>query len=199
MTIIEDYLKLTIEYKKQYGEKTLILMQVGSFFECYAILDKTNNIYSGSNIQEFSDINDLVIANKSAFHKGQNVVMAGFGLAQLEKYIKRMQENDYTIVVYTQDSNSKNTSRSLSCIYSPGSYFSNDSNELTNVTSCIWIHYSASNNLVNEKITVGLSSIDIYTGFSNTLEYNIDSSLSKGGAISIFDELYIIFIYFVFF
>jgi len=189
MTIIEDYLKLTIEYKKQYGEKTLILMQVGSFFECYAILDKTNNIYSGSNIQEFSDINDLVIANKSAFHKGQNVVMAGFGLAQLEKYIKRMQENDYTIVVYTQDSNSKNTSRSLSCIYSPGSYFSNDSNELTNVTSCIWIHYSASNNLVNEKITIGLSSIDIYTGFSNTLEYNIDSSLSKGGAISIFDEL----------
>jgi len=185
MTIIHDYLSLTSKYKKEYSEKTLLLMQVGSFFECYAILDVKQNIYVGSNIQELSDINDLVISRKNATHEGNPVVMAGFGVTQIEKYIRRMQENDYTIVVYTQDTNSKNTTRSLSCIYSPGTYFSNDSAELSNVTSCIWIHYSSSNKLINEKLTIGMSSIDIYTGHSNTMQYIIDYIKSP----TVFDAL----------
>ena len=149
MTIIDEYLSLTRKYKSEYFEKTLLLMQVGSFFECYELLNPRENTYHGSNIQEFSDINDLVISKKNVLHNGTPVVMAGFCITQLEKYVRRMQENDYTVVVHTQDSNTKNTTRSLSCIYSPGTYFSNDSNELSNVTSCIWIHYSASNKLIN--------------------------------------------------
>ena len=185
MTIIDEYLSLTRKYKLEYSEKTLLLMQVGSFFECYALLDPRENTYQGSNIQEFSDINDLVISKKNVLHNGTPVVMAGFGITQLEKYVRRMQENDYTVVVHTQDSNTKNTTRSLSCIYSPGTYFSNDSNELSNVTSCIWIHYSASNKLINEKLTIGMSSIDIYTGNSNTMEYIVDYIKSP----TVFDSL----------
>ncbi len=185
MTIIHDYLSLTKKYKDEYSDKTLLLMQVGSFFECYAILNESDNTYSGSNIQEFSDINDLVISRKNTSHESKPVVMAGFGVTQIEKYVRRMQENDYTIVVYTQDSNTKNTTRSLSCIYSPGTYFSNDSTELSNVTSCIWIHYSSSNQLIKEKFTIGMSSIDIYTGHSNTTEYIIDYIKSS----TVFDAL----------
>ena len=185
MTIIKDYLELTEKYKKDYGEKTLLLMQVGSFFECYALINEKDNTYIGSNIKEFSDINDLVISRKHITHNQKQVVMAGFGLMQIEKYIRKMQENDYTIVVYTQDSNTKNTARSLSCIYSPGTYFSNDTAELSNVTCCIWIHYSSSNQLINEKLTIGMSSIDIYTGKSNTTEYSVDFIRS----ITMFDFL----------
>ena len=184
MTIIQDYLSLTKKYKEEYSDKTLLLMQVGSFFECYALLDEKDNTYHGSNIQDFSDINDLVIARKNIFHNGKPVVMAGFGLTQIDKYIRRMQENDYTIVVYTQDANNKN-SRSLFCVYSPGTYFSNDTNELTNVTTCLWIHYSASNQLINEKLTIGMSSIDIYTGYSNTMQYIVDYIKSP----TVFDSL----------
>ena len=185
MTIINDYLCLTKKYKDEYSDKTLLLMQVGSFFECYALLNEKDNTYYGSNIQEFSDINDLVISKKNATHNNIPVVMAGFGLTQIEKYVRRMQENDYTIVVYTQDSNTKNTSRSLSCIYSPGTYFSNDSNELSNITTCIWIHYSSSNQLINEKFTIGMSSIDIYTGYCNSSQYIIDYIKSP----TVFDTL----------
>ena len=185
MTIISDYLSLTQKYQNEYSEKTLLLMQVGSFFECYAIIDETTGTYTGSQIQDFSDINDLVISRKNITHNNKPVVMAGFGITQIEKYIRRMQENDYTIVVYTQDSNTKNTTRSLSCIYSPGTYFSNDTNELTNTTSCIWIHYSASNKLVNEKLTIGMASIDIYTGYSNCMEYIVDYIKSP----TVFDSL----------
>lgn len=185
MTIIADYLNLTKKYKDEYSDQTLLLMQVGSFFECYALIDEKNNSYYGSNIQEFSDINDLVISKKNVLHNGIQVVMAGFGVTQIEKYIRRMQEYNYTIIVYTQDSNTKNTTRSLSCIYSPGTYFSNDSSELSNVTCCIWIHYSSSNQLINEKLTIGMSSIDIYTGHSNTMQYIIDYIKSP----TVFDSL----------
>jgi len=184
MTIIDDYLSLTVKYKKEYGDNTLLLMQVGSFFECYALLNSDSS-YHGSNIQEFSEINDMVISRKNTSHKGIPVVMAGFGVNQLEKYVKKLQEKDFTIVVYTQDTQTKNTTRSLSCIYSPGTYFSNDSNSISNVTTCIWIHYSSSNQCVNEYVTIGLSSIDIYTGYSNLFEYTVD--FIKGP--SVFDEL----------
>ena len=37
--IIDDYLDKEIEYKNKYGENTLILMQVGSFYELYSIVE----------------------------------------------------------------------------------------------------------------------------------------------------------------
>ena len=35
--LIDDYLEYQETYQKKYGDKTIILMQVGSFFEAYAI------------------------------------------------------------------------------------------------------------------------------------------------------------------
>ena len=171
MTIIQEYLKLTKELKENYGDKSLVLMQVGSFFECYAILQK-DGTYIGSSIKEFAEINDMIIAKKNMCVSGENVVMAGFGLAQLEKYIKKMQDNGFTIAVYNQNSSSKNTTRSLSCIYSPGTFFSQESNEISNNITCIWLHYTGKNKIVNEQITIGVSNIDIYTGKSNIYEFS---------------------------
>ena len=125
MTIINDYLSYTERYQETYGDKTLVLMQVGSFFECYALVCK-DGTYHGSHIREFAEINDMTISRKNICVSGKSVVMAGFGLPQLEKYVKKMQEHGYTIVVFVQDNQAKNTTRSLSCVYSPGTFFSND-------------------------------------------------------------------------
>ena len=173
MTIINDYLKITKEYVEIYGEKTLLLMQVGSFFECYALIRK-DGTFSGSRIQDFADINDMTISRKNMCVEGQGVVMAGFGISQLEKYIKKLQDNAYTIVVYTQDTQAKNTTRSLSCIYSPGTFFALDSPELSNNTTCIWLHHSPANKVVGESITIGLSNLDIYTGRTSIYEFSKD-------------------------
>jgi len=170
MTIVEEYLQLTKKYKNEYGEKTLVLMQVGSFFEAYGLMDKDNNIH-GSEIVKFAEINDMAISKKNICVEKQGVVMSGFGLPQLEKYIKKMQENGYTIPVYTQDSAQKNTTRNLSCIFSPGTYFSNDSRELSNNITCIWIY--TSNNIITkiQNISVGISNIDIFTGKTSIFEF----------------------------
>ena len=84
MSLVQDYLDFTKEWKKEYGEKTLVLMQVGSFFEVYAVLNNKGE-FVGSNINDFSTINDMVISKKTTCAGKQQVVMAGFGLAQLEK------------------------------------------------------------------------------------------------------------------
>ena len=41
MGIVDEYLEYTKKWKKEYGEKTIVLMQVGSFFEVYALKNKS--------------------------------------------------------------------------------------------------------------------------------------------------------------
>ena len=33
--LVDEYIELTNEYRKKYGEKTIIWMQTGSFYEVY--------------------------------------------------------------------------------------------------------------------------------------------------------------------
>ena len=35
--LIDDYFKHQIRFEKKYGEKTIVLMEVGSFFEFYGV------------------------------------------------------------------------------------------------------------------------------------------------------------------
>ena len=136
--IVQEYLKLTKKWTNEYGQNTIILMQVGSFFEIYALKDITGKI-SGSKIEDISTHCDLLIANKSQKIDNNSVVMAGFGLTQYEKYIKKIQEIGFTCVVYRQDIQAPYSSRSLSEIISPGTFFNNDNDLISNNIACIWI------------------------------------------------------------
>ena len=44
----------------------------------------------------------------------------------IDKYLRKMQDANYTVPVYTQDEQAKNTTRSLSGIYSPGTFLAYD-------------------------------------------------------------------------
>ena len=63
MTVIDDYLELSEKYSKEYGEDTH-LMQVGHFFECYAI----DNEQEKTNTHAFyksADIMNIQVTRKS--------------------------------------------------------------------------------------------------------------------------------------
>ena len=52
MSIYEDYFKYTEELYLKYGkEKTLVLLQVGDFFEAYGLYDSASDKIVGSNIE----------------------------------------------------------------------------------------------------------------------------------------------------
>ena len=172
MALIKEYFDLTNKYKEEYGENSILLMQVGSFFEVYGMLNKNTNQINGSNILDFSRICDLNVVEKNVCVGEKNIVMAGFKDTMIEKHIKKIQEAGFTAVVYTQDQAAKNTTRSLSGIFSPGTYFQEDSTRLNNHITCIWIHFT--NNqlfLKGKKVVVGIADIDIYTGKTTIFQF----------------------------
>jgi len=175
MSLIKEYFELTKKYQQDYGIHTMLLMQVGSFFEVYGFLDKKTRLVSGSNIEDFSRICDLNIVEKNVCISGngeKDIVMAGFKDFQIEKYVKKIQEAGFTAVVYTQDEAAKNTTRSCAGIFSPGTYFSADSSNLTNNILCIWVDLNHYKMLLKGKyVVVGIANIDIYTGKPNLFQY----------------------------
>ena len=190
MSIVQDYLDYTQKWRREFGNKTLVLIQVGSFFESYSLRNEQGNIYGidspyGSNIEEFASINDMIISNKQSFVDKKQVVMAGVGVAYVDKYLKKLQEHGYTIVLYKQDINGKNTTRSLSEIISPGTFFSQESDELSNNVMCIWLHKSLANKYSVCQVTIGIANIDIFTGKTSLFQFSADYNHNP----STYDEL----------
>jgi DNA mismatch repair protein MutS len=173
MALIKEYFDLTKKYQESYGENTVLLMQVGSFFEVYGIFCKNTGSLFGSKITDFSQMCDLNIVEKSnVFIESNQIMMAGFKDMQIEKYIKKIQDSSYTAVVYVQDAAAKNTTRSLAGIFSPGTYFHTESQSLTNSITCIWIELVENKVLLKGKyVIVGVANIDIYTGKTTMFQF----------------------------
>ena len=169
MSLIKDYLNKTIDYKIQYGEKTIIFMQCGSFFEVYAL--KNNEQFQGSNINDFSKICDLNIVEKKVIIDDLQVVMAGFKEPYWEKYTRKMQDCGYSVVIFTQDQACANTTRSLFGVFSPGSYFDETKEEVSNFTCCIWFENVKVSKFNPFSLYIGVSFVDIITGHSYLYEF----------------------------
>ena len=183
MSLIKDYFEKTTQYYREYGNKTIVLMQVGAFFEVYGFKNTNDQSIYGSEILEFSKICDLNIVDKKVCVGSQPVLMAGFKDMFLDKYIKKLQDSGYTCVVFVQDEQAPNTTRSLGGIFSPGTYFSCDTDIINNHTCCIWIQtYEVKNKLIQntyikgsklgkKNVYVGISVINICTGDTHLFEF----------------------------
>ena len=44
MILIQDYLEKTKYYKNKYGKNTIVLMQVGAFYEVYALKNQNGEL-----------------------------------------------------------------------------------------------------------------------------------------------------------
>ena len=152
MSLIKEYFRLSKEAIAKYGDKTVLLMQVGAFYECYG------EITNRANIDEFCRTCELACANKAP-----GVVMAGFRDYSLDKYLNRLQELGYTAVVHSQDAQIKEE-RALSGVYSPGTFFTGESAALSNCVACIWLER------MRNKTVIGMANIDVFTGRSSVFE-----------------------------
>ena len=172
MALIKEYFELTKNYQDEYGENTILLMQVGSFFEVYAKNNKKTNTISGSKIGDFSQICELNVVEKNVCVGSEDILMAGFKDIMIEKYLRKLQDAGFTVVVYTQDESAKNTTRSCAGIFSPGTYFSNESQSLTNNITCIWVDLIENKVFMKGKyVVVGIANIDIFTGKTSIFQF----------------------------
>jgi len=172
MALIKEYFELTKRYQDEYGENTILLMQVGSFFEVYGKNNKNTNSINGSKIMDFSQICELNVVEKNVCVGTDNILMAGFKDIMIEKYLRKIQDAGFTAVVYSQDESAKNTTRSCSGVFSPGTYFSNESQNLTNNITCIWIDLIENKVFMKGKyVIVGIANIDIFTGKTSIFQF----------------------------
>lgn len=180
MALIKEYFALTEKYTAEFGVNTVVLLQVGAFFEVYGQIITPSAagvgvLCSGSRIDDFCLICELAKANKTP-----GFVMAGFRDYGLDKYLKKLQDAGYTTVVYVQDGMKNPPSRVLQGIYSPGTYFSTDiasggggtgagagaggASALSNNIACIWMEK------ISRTLIMGMTNVDIYTGRATIFE-----------------------------
>ena len=186
MALIKEYFTLTEKYTAEYGVNTVVLLQVGAFFEVYGQVVPAvgggvdsgggSGTCIGSRIDDFCLICELAKANKSP-----GFVMAGFRDYGLDKYLKKLQDAGYTAVVYVQDGVKNPPVRILQGIYSPGTFFSTDITPsgggggggaaLSNNIACIWIDKISRTLAAGSGILImGMTNIDIYTGRATIFE-----------------------------
>jgi len=165
--MLKEYFKLSKQYREKYGEKTILLFQVGAFYEVYTEVDAKTKEIVEEQVIEFKRFTGLASANKN-----ETTLMLGFRDYIIDKYVEKIQENGYTAVVYSQDAPSSNTTRSLTGIFSPGTFFSvNNNDEISNNLACIWVHRKDKNRINKyESIIIGMSNMDVFTGKTTFFE-----------------------------
>jgi DNA mismatch repair protein MutS len=159
--LIDDYISYSKKYKEIYGEKTVILMQVGSFFEFYGIPDKNQ----GVNVDEICNILEIQSTRKNKSNTiidKNNPKMAGIPLYVVNKYINILTEYNYTIILIEQTTPPPNPKREITKIISPGTNIENNLDTNNNFLMCIYFTQVV-NNVKNTILSAYISYIDVNT------------------------------------
>ena len=119
--LYDDYISYCSTYYAKYGERTVVLMEVGSFFECYAVENETTK--EGANLSEICNILNIQSTRKNKSIPDcsrSNPMMAGFPSLALSKFIELLLAEQYTIVLVEQTTPPPNPERAVTRIISPG-------------------------------------------------------------------------------
>ena len=167
--MIEDYLEYTKIYKEKYGDKCVVLMQVGSFFELYTIYPNSD-VSPNNDVYFIAELCGIQTSRKNktvAEISIANPVMAGFPLASLPKFRDKILSSNYTIVLVEQVSDPPNPVRKVTDIISPGTNV-NIVNKRSNYIMVIYYE------VIEGYIIAGISGIDLSTG--KTFVYEVSST-----------------------
>tara|TARA_Y100000590_G_scaffold440184_1_gene565269 strand:- start:458 stop:3547 length:3090 start_codon:yes stop_codon:yes gene_type:complete len=171
---IKKYIDYHEKYVKKYGENTIVLMQSGSHFNIFSIINDEINL--GPDIYHICQnvLNNALQVTKQNKKNPEisfsNCLLAGFPLYVIQKYENILLSNNYTVVVVEQITPPPNPERGVTRVISPGtaidSYNQQDSHYLMSI-------YIEKNECMTKVIYItGISVIDLSTG-KNYLHYII--------------------------
>jgi DNA mismatch repair protein MutS len=164
--MLKDYFKLQKEYESKYGERTILLFQVGSFFEVYSSPTK------GFNLKELSSILNIQSTrkNKNIPISEENCEMCGFPQHSLKKFLRILLENQFTVIVYVQKEKSGKITRNLEGVYTYGTYLDDSETEEShsNDNNIICLFFDAIDTDTNTYV-ISASQIDLFSGKGSVL------------------------------
>ena len=191
-SIYGEYFEYHQKYTEMHGPKTVVCMQVGSFYELYGLKYPNSDFITGSLISEISDITGLSVVSKKDIYKGATVYMSGFRdlYHTFDKYLQIMMEHGYIVVEIVQDPDSpekpkqKKKTHSFKAVHSAGTYLSYETDirpTLMNHMMSIWMEQ----NCKKKRLIYGVSVLNIYTGESAIFEHEMEDWMNP----TMFDEL----------
>jgi DNA mismatch repair protein MutS len=160
---VKDYFEIHDFYSKIYGkDRTIILMQVGAFHECYSCDTEGLDLISLA-----SNLNIVCTKknNKEVLSKN-NPRMLGFPIEVTQVFIDKLCNLNFTVVVIDQTSEPPKPKREVTGIFSPSTFINTNFNQNIKGRNIISFVIEKTTN----KICIGLSSYDIFTGYGSYYE-----------------------------
>ena len=118
--IYDDYMIFVNESVQTYGSRTVVWMQVGSFYEMYAVetreQEMLHSVCSLLNIQRTRKNKSIIDISAS------NYQLAGLPVSSSPKHIDILIKDGWTIVLVDQTGSPPNIQRSISQVLSPATY-----------------------------------------------------------------------------
>ena len=116
------YIDYHNQYSKKYGENTVVLIQTGSHFNVFAVINDELN--DGPDIYHIcKNIMNIEVVKQNKKIKEisyKNCLLAGFPVNSIQKYETILLNHNYTIVIIEQISSPPNPERGVTRIVSPG-------------------------------------------------------------------------------
>ncbi len=162
ISITDEYFSYHEKYIGKYGTNTIVLLEVGSFYEMYS----NPNTLKGPDLYKLSDILNLVVTrkDKSIPLSDTNVLMSGLPNHAISKFLKLLVDNNYTVVIFNQHKSTDGTiTRSLDGIYSPSTFIDNPTVE-NKFLMTLYFELNGALNSSKPNISIGMSAIDTSTG-----------------------------------
>lgn len=169
MSTPQQYLDLQKKYSKQYGKKTIVIMEIGSFYEMYGIEE------DGGILKEIAELLNIALTKRDKKVKEvntKNPYLVGFTSISISKYLRVLLNHNYTVVRVDQVTQPPNPKREVTKIYSPSTTIDDYELNDTNYMMCLFIE-----SFDNEKMCIGISLLDVTTG--NSILYEIYDSKNK--------------------
>ena len=185
--LIQEYLDLQSGYILKYGDNTIVLMEVGSFYECYAVNEKElDTLKVACNLMgiRITRKNNKILDNEVSV---SNPYMAGVTSIAFNKYMKILLNNNYTIVKIDQVTPPPNPKREVTRIYSPGTFWDSDNSNDNCTLMSIYIEGLPQEN-DNILYSIGISIIDLSTGECRMIE--LYDQLTNNPRLGVISETY---------
>src|SRR5579884_2148892 len=169
MSVIAEYFGYQDSFEKKYGPKTVVLMQIGSFYEVYC-WDPSRIGENGRKVgvaPEISLLLNMVLTSKDSNepHSQRNPLLVGFPTVSLDRHKETLLQNGYTIILITQTGTGKSVKRSIKEIVSPATNL--DTVNPTTVKNIVSIYIDVQTpgrKYESTALTCGVSCLDVTTG-----------------------------------
>jgi DNA mismatch repair protein MutS len=161
MSVTKEYMKYHEEYVEKFGKyRTLVLIQVGSFYEAYATNDQGPDLYA------LEELTEAAVA-----HKGQNKevvdiknpLMWGFPMVATLKYVGILIENGYRLIMIDQTTPPPHPKREVVAIHSPATYMELAYKPTSNFVANVCVEEILQKGGM-QLACIGMSAIDVSTG-----------------------------------